>query len=63
MTSMQPHKDVVPQRPFLPEEDAGLIHILTSTPFFSWDSAAEQFPGRTGRQCGERLLHHGDQME
>jgi hypothetical protein len=56
--SLQPHKQITSRRPFHPEEDARLVQILTTTPFFSWDSVAQHFPGRTARQCRERWLHY-----
>lgn len=54
--SVQLPKRVSPRRPFLLEEDARLMQILPSRPFLNWDSVAQQFPGRTARQCRERWL-------
>jgi hypothetical protein len=52
------HKHCVQRRPFQPAEDALLIEILSQSPFLNWDSVAQQFDGRTPRQCRERWLNY-----
>jgi myb proto-oncogene protein len=56
--SMRRPKRVISRRPFQPEEDVRLIQILTTKPFFSWESVAQQFTDRTARQCRERWLNY-----
>jgi hypothetical protein len=49
---------MIGRRPFTPEEDARLMQILTTVPFVSWDTVAQQFTERTARQCRERWLNY-----
>jgi hypothetical protein len=53
-----PRKQPRVRHPFQPEEDALLIQILSETGFVNWESVAEQFTGRTARQCRERWFNY-----
>jgi hypothetical protein len=52
------HKHTVARRPFQPEEDALLLQILNTREFLNWDIVAQQFSGRTARQCRERWMNY-----
>jgi hypothetical protein len=52
------HKHGVARRPFQPGEDALLIQILQTQVFLNWDVVAQQFNGRTARQCRERWMNY-----
>lgn len=53
-----PHKAPASRHPFQPPEDALLIQILSGTEFANWESIAQQFTGRTARQCRERWINY-----
>jgi hypothetical protein len=52
------HKQTVARRPFQPAEDALLLQILQTREFLNWDLVAQQFSGRTARQCRERWMNY-----
>jgi hypothetical protein len=52
------HKHTVTRKPFQPEEDALLLQILHTYEFLNWDVVAQQFNGRTARQCRERWMNY-----